>query len=250
MKTQAALLFLALVCIAPHAQAAEGEMSTPAQTMEKSPIAQAAEDFTKDFDEDSARHFTIIYSNYNMLKVVETVQDDVEMATKKCIEVNPEMDGELKARHTAWYESIKPVLAAAEQNVNTMVLSQEYAKPKEIEAFFKKIDKERKKQAGEVKKMPVTSKEACEHLLKTMDSTQEQLIELLEATLVSTPQAVQRALDEREAAEKAEAAKREAEKDNSESAPVEAQSEAEPKLKEEAQEPKAADEKSKPPVSE
>lgn len=195
----------------PLAHAAEEKKPLP-QTPAKNRIVLAAEEFTKDFDEASARHFTIVYSNYNMIKVVETVRDDVEMAVDKCTSVNPEMKDVLKSRYTTWTESIKPVLKEAEQNINTMVLSQDYTEPGEIRNFFKKIDKERDAQNREVQKVPVTTKEACEFLLNTMDSTQNQLIELLQATLVSTPQAVQRALEEEEAAQKAEAEKQEAEK--------------------------------------
>jgi hypothetical protein len=235
MKRYVHLLLLAFILSAPEAQAAEEKMSKPAQPIEKSPIAQAAEDFTKDFDEASARHFTIVYSNYNMLKVVETVQDDVEMAVDKCTSANPAMKDQLSARHTAWKDKIKPVLNEAEQHINTMVLSQEYAKPKDIRDFFKKIDKERKAHDREVKKVPVTTQEACEYLLKTMDSTEQQLVELLQATLVSTPQAVQDALEAQAAEEeaKAKAEKEKAEKETTEPAPAEdkpsSQAPAEPK---------------------
>lgn len=203
------LLGLALIVFAHGAQAEE-KAAKPAQP-EKSPIAVAAEEFTKGFNEDSSRHFSIVYSNYNMIKVVETVENDVGLAVDKCGEVHADMKAPLQDRYKLWKDGIEPIVKQAEEHVNTMVLSQEYAKPSDIRDFFKKIDKERKAHDKDVKKVPVTSKEACEFLLKTMDSTQEQLTSLLQATLVSTPQAVQRALEEEQAAQKAEAEKLEAE---------------------------------------
>lgn len=181
------LSFIGFLGLSLLAGPAAAEKAVP----KENPVVAAAEDFTKDFNEADKRHFGVLYSNYNLVKVVEAVQKDVGAAVGKCGAANPDMKKPLNERHDQWDKAIKPVMKEAEANINNMVFAQDYAKPKKIREFFKLIDKARTEKDAEVEKVPVTSKEACEYLLKTMDSTQENLTNLLQATLISLPQAIQ-----------------------------------------------------------
>lgn len=191
----------------PQDAAKEAPKAEDKPEEKKNPVVAAAEEFTKGFSDVDRRHFNILYGNYNLVKVVETVKGDVALAVGKCGEANADMKQALDDRYAKWGDAIKPVMTEAEANINNMVFAQEYAKPKEIRKFFKLIDKARADKEKEVEKVPVTSKEACEYLLKTMDSTQENMIKLLRATLVSLPQAMQQEEEwekKQKAAEKAD----------------------------------------------
>lgn len=174
---------------APEEKPAPKAERQPSQN--KNAVVAAAEEFTQGFSDEDRRHFNVLYGNYNLVKIVETVQDDVGTAVKKCGEANADMKEPLDKRYDEWRAAIKPVMAEAEANLNNMVFAQDYAQPKKIRKFFKLIDDAREKRDAEVEKVPVTSKEACEYLLKTMDSTQQSMISLLRATLVSLPQIMQ-----------------------------------------------------------
>lgn len=231
-----AVLFFAHFTIVP-AIAEDAE----ATEEKKNSVIAAAEDFMKDLNRRERRHFSVLYGNYNMTKVVETVQGDVGLAVDKCGEDNPDMKEKLKTRYKDWKAAIKPVLTEAGANVNNMVFAQEYAKPAEIRKFFKLIDKTREEHEKQIEKIPVTTPEACQHLLEKMDETQENLIHLLEATLISLPQALQ-AEDEEAIAKEKEKAEKEAAKQAEKEAKEKAKAEAKAaKEKEEAEAAAAAE---------
>lgn len=207
---------IACVCAAASPRAAEAERK-------KNEVVAAAEEFTKNFGDADRRHFNVLYGNYNLVKVVETVRKDVGLAVGKCGEANPEMKEALAKRYGEWQEAIKPVMTEAEANINNMVFAQDYAKPKEIRKFFKMIDEARADRDKNIEKVPVTSKEACEYLLKTMDSTQENMINLLQATLISLPQAMQLEKEMEERKADPQGGETEAEKPAEEKKPAEAE---------------------------
>ncbi|MCC6598069.1 MAG: hypothetical protein IT559_04710 [Alphaproteobacteria bacterium] len=222
MKKLAFIGILGALLTAGSAQAADEKKAAepvtqdaPAAAQKKNPVIEAAADFTKDFSDVEKRHFGVLYGNYNLVKVVETVQKDVGLAANKCGDTNPDMKAALDKRYEEWNAAIKPVMGEAEGNINNMIYAQDYAKPKEIKKFFKFIDKTRADRDKEVEKIPVTSKEACEHLLKTMDSTQASMIQLLQATLISLPQIIQ----EQDAAEQKRQEEEAADKAKEEAAP-------------------------------
>ncbi len=136
------------------------------------------------------KHFFILYNNYNMIGTVKMVQGDVGKAVKACGESNPDMKDKMDARFKTWNEAIEPVVKESEGHAENMVIAQEYAKPKEIKAIFKGLDETRVLANAQVEKTPVTTKEACEYLLNTMDDTQNNFAKLLRSTLISTPVSV------------------------------------------------------------
>ncbi len=172
-------------------------------------VFEAAKDFTAGMDPMSERHFTVLFSNYNLIEVVKTVQDDIGLAVAACGKENAEMQEPMNARFADWKAAIAPIINDAEANVGNMIVAQSYAEPREIKKFFKFVDKTREEREDGVEKVPVTSKEACNFLLKSMDKTQPNMVSLLKQTLVSLPLVMQ---------EQDDAAAREAEADAQENA--------------------------------
>ena len=184
MKHFALLLTTAFFALAPFANAEEPK--EPKGTYaEKSSFVLEAEEFSKDFDETSKRHFTMILSNHNLTEVVKTVAGDVEKAVGKCGEANPDMKVKLEETFKGWGDAIAPSMKEAEANIDNMLEAQD------IRALLKTMDNERTEKEKGIEKNPVSSKEACVHLQKTLGQSQEQLIKLLNSTLVSLPQVVQ-----------------------------------------------------------
>ncbi len=206
----------------------------------KNEVAAAAEEFMKDLNEANQRHFSVLHSNYNMIKVVETVRESVDEAVDACGDANPDMEDALETRFGEWKAAVSPVIKEADANVDNMIVAQEYAKPKEIQKFLKLIDKVRKEQGKLVKRNPVVSAEACQSLLEKMNGTQENMVKLLQSTLVTLPQVMQmmddaeRAKADAKAREQAEKEQAEAEKKAAKEAEKKGQEEAEAKAKEEA----------------
>lgn len=156
---------------------------------------------TKDLDKNSERHFYTIYGSYNVIKVVEDIQAQVGAAVDKCIDANPDMKDALKDRFIAWEDALEPVIDEAEGNVDNMIAAQEYTKPRDIRKLLKFADEARAKKNEDLDKYPVTTPEACEYLRVKMDETQENLITLLESTLISFPRTMVNEIEEDEKAE-------------------------------------------------
>ncbi len=134
---------------------------------------------------DDAKHFFLMYNNYNMIGTVKVVQHDVGNAVKVCGEKNPDMKEAMDTRFKSWNEAVEPVVAEAEGSVNNMIIAQQYTDAAKIKAAFKKLDVARKATNDYAEKVPVTTPEACKHLLDKMDDTQDNLVKLLRTTLVS-----------------------------------------------------------------
>ena len=189
-------------------------------------VSERMSEFTKDFDESSKRHFYALYGSYNLIQVVEDVQEQVENAIDKCIDANPDMKDALKTRYKEWDGVLEPIMDEAEANLDNMIKVQDYAKAREVRKVLKFTDKLRQKTADQVEKYPVTSPEACEYLRAKMDETEDNLTSLLRSTLVSLPQSLIRGEEEEkeaaaEAAKKAEEEAAEAAKKAEEEAKAE-----------------------------
>ena len=198
-------------------------------------VREGIEEFTKDLNRSEKRHFGVIYGNYNLIKVVERIREDVGNAVDACGDENPDIKEEAETRYKAWTEAIDPVLKDAEANVGNMIVAQEYARPRKFDTFFKLVEKARNAHDKDVEKVPVTTLEACQTMIEKMDDTQENLTELLTDTLVSLPHALE-AERQKEAEEKAAQEQAEREKAEKEAAEQKAAEEEAEKAAEEDEE--------------
>ena len=212
MKTLAFILSFAILVFVPLQSFAEDKADEGEKAPVKNEVVAAAEDFIKDLDEPSKRHFTVLYGNYNLITVVEEVEDGIDLAVDACSEANPDMKEALESRFDEWKDAVRPVIKEADAHIGNMILAQDYSKPRKIRKFFKLIDKARKEKSKDVKKMPVTTPEACQSLLEKMNETQGNMTKLLRMTLLSLPQVMQEQ-DEKARAEAEEAAKKKAEEE-------------------------------------
>ncbi len=128
--------------------------------------------------EDNA-HFYAIYTAYNMVGTVGIIKGDVSKAVKACGHNNIDLKDPMKTRLDGWQGKIDPILKETSALISTAMKSQTYAEPDDIEDILDLADKVRKQTRANLKREPVTSLEACQNLLKTMDKTEKELVELL-----------------------------------------------------------------------
>jgi hypothetical protein len=174
--------------------AALGTSAAYAQDKDKaqtSPLVEAHDAFVADLNEANTRHFNILYSNYNIVQVVGEVEASIGKAVQSCGENNPDLKERMDTRLDEWSAAVEPVITDVNAHINNMLFAQEYAKPKAIKKIFKLIDKTRKEHRDSVEKVPVSSAEECEALIKRMDKTQDNMTQILRATLISLPGNIQ-----------------------------------------------------------
>lgn len=146
---------------------------------------EAMKDIGKDLKPADAKHFYMVYQNYNLIETVRAVKSDVTDAVNKCGEVNPDMKDDLNGRFSIWDKEVGGVLDEADGNVKNMLIAQDYADPKKIRKVFDILDEARTMTRDSVHRTPVTTKESCTYLRDKMSQTRENLVRLLQTTLIS-----------------------------------------------------------------
>lgn len=220
MKHISKILFVALALIgvgnihAPYAQAEEAQTENAPVNQEgleqideerKRAMRDASNKayglinaMMKDLSLKQQQHFTLTYSNYNIIQTVRIVRNDVSTAVQKCGENNPDMKASMDSRFSEWEQAVDPVLTEAKSNLDNMLIAQDYGSKQQMDEIFEAIDQSRDVGEGSIKKIPVTTPEACTYLRDKMDETQEGMVKLLRNTLISYPRMFSDSFDESE----------------------------------------------------
>ncbi|MFN3700493.1 MAG: hypothetical protein ACK4VI_03110 [Alphaproteobacteria bacterium] len=176
------------------AKAQAEEMKSQSQLLRK--LTDDIKDLTESLDPPSRAHFYMIYNNHNLISTVKRVREDVSGAVNKCSESNPEIEERIRARYAQWEEAVNEKIESAKGNIDNMTIAQDYAPEEKIRSIMKMSDDLRDETMAKMERIPVTTLEACEYLLNKMDETQANMVNLLEATLVSVPQAIHETLED------------------------------------------------------
>ncbi|MCD8563139.1 MAG: hypothetical protein LRY54_03655 [Alphaproteobacteria bacterium] len=179
----------------------------------KADLAAKLEALRKRLDEKQNRHFGIIYNNHNLIETVKTVQGDVGKAVEACSGKNPDLADKMKSRFDDWKTAVNAKMKEAEDLTNSMILAQDYASKEEMAETLKASDLMRTHSQTIYEKVPVTSHEACEYLYEKMQETKDNMVSMLGTTLISVPQEMQKADEERPDDKKPEESKSEPEKE-------------------------------------
>lgn len=183
---------------APAAPAAAAPVATPAapavaakpKVAKPAPVQapeerldQKTEDMMKGLTEEQLKQFAIIRTAHGTLRAVDDVRASLERAVKSCTAANPDMKDEMSERFQSWKNAILPVVRQGESKLDKMILSQEFARPSKIRAYFKAFDDMVKAKNSEFTEVPVSSKEACKAMNKNMDKSQRIMGGLITETL-------------------------------------------------------------------
>lgn len=148
----------------------------------------------------------ILRNKYSTIKVIGVVEKEVGTAVKACGKENPDLKDKMDTRFDQWKSNVMPIIETADKLLQKDIDAQKSIEPKEFRRVMKLSDEAYEYNNKQVVKQVVTTKEACQGLLDSMDRTENDMIARLEQTLL--PESVIR---ERGAAiERANAAKKKA----------------------------------------
>ena len=142
---------------------------------------------TKDLSPVETGHFERIYSTHSLIGTVKSVRKNVETGIIRCGENNPGMKTIMDERFTGWDGAVTPLLEEAQGNLNNMIIAQDYADKKDIDAVLNTLDDMRKHAENTIDRVPVSTPEACLALQNTMDDTQDNMLKILRSTLITLP---------------------------------------------------------------
>jgi hypothetical protein len=156
--------------------------------------------------------FFILRNKYSVLRVIRIVGRDIGNAVKSCGSKNPDMKDKMEGRFKQWQGAVDPILDSAKKTLDQDIENQKIVDVKKARTVLKLNDEAYEFGDKQIAKTPVTTKEACQGLLDSMDRTEDQMVTLLQQTLL--PESVIRKrgedMDRKKAAADIAAKKREA----------------------------------------
>jgi hypothetical protein len=137
----------------------------------------------KGLDSNQLKQFAAIENSHGTIRAVEDVQQSISRAVESCSKANPDIKDSLSSRFEEWKEALRPVMQKGRSKLDKMILLQGFSQPSQVRAYLKKFDAAVIYRNQGIKAVPVTAKEDCQKLQKSMGKTQDDLIELLTETL-------------------------------------------------------------------
>jgi hypothetical protein len=147
--------------------------------------------------------FLLIREKYSIIKTIGIAERDIGDAVKSCGKNNPGMKDKMQSRFKQWQDAVNPIITAAEKNLDNELNSQKVVEVSVAKNIFKLQDEAYAYNEKMTTKQVVTTAEACQGLLDSMDRTEDNMITLLEKTLL--PESVIRQQYERGQKEKMKA---------------------------------------------
>jgi hypothetical protein len=178
----AALLFFAFNPAASHAQENKEE-----KKVESTPITEwiAAENALLDtLPKQNQKIFFVLRNKHSVIRTIGVVRRDIKNAVKACGKENPNLKKPMNERFKEWENAVMPILDEAKKFLEIELKEQEAFHVSDYRYVTKLNDKAFEFSESKVTKTPVTSQEACEGLLKSMNDTEDNLINILQDILL------------------------------------------------------------------
>lgn len=201
---------VALAVLAMPVMAQEGKQ-------EETPITKwiAAENALLDsMPKSNQEVFFVLRNKHSVIRTLGVVHRDIKNAVKACSKNNKDMKASMEDRLEDWENAVLPILKDAEKLLKVEVKEQEAFHSSDYNHVMKLNDEAFKFSESKIQKTPVTTPEACQGLLDSMDETEDNLVGILQDMLL--PEEVVR-----ERVEQAKAAEEQAEEDAAEKSEAE-----------------------------
>ena len=183
------LFLAALVLLMPLS--ARADKPTPATPVDR--LNKATKQMLEGLDKNQMMQFAAIRDAHGIIRAVENVEKTLYEGTKSCAAHNPDMIKTSTSRFELWKSEIDPLIAQAKDRVNQMAKYQSFAKQADVKNYLKLLDAAVLYKTGNVKTIPVKSKEECIAMLKKMDATRNDLKSSLIENLGLDKELVQKA---------------------------------------------------------
>jgi basic membrane lipoprotein Med (substrate-binding protein (PBP1-ABC) superfamily) len=162
-----------------------GCLSSPVMA-EETPLSileKANTDMAKGLDENQVKQFSAINNSYAIIRSVDDVQHSISLAVESCSNAHPDLKESISNRFEVWKDTIRPVMKKARTKLDKMILLQSFAQPSEVRAYLKKFESAVIFRNQKIKSAPIEKAEDCKKLQSSMDTTQNNLVNLITENL-------------------------------------------------------------------
>ncbi len=134
----------------------------------------------------------VMRNKYSVIRVIEIVKRDIGNAVQSCSKENPGMKGKMNTRFDQWKGNVDPILKSAAELLQKDIDAQKNVDAGAFRNVLKLNDEAYEDGEKHVVKKVVTSADACERLVGSMDRTENEMVTLLEQTLLPESVIIQR----------------------------------------------------------
>lgn len=177
---KARLFFLAalavLMCLSPALTRAADEETAAKESIE---LKSVTEKLTKNMSANELLQFRAIEQTYRTIRAVEDVDGALASAVKSCGREHPDLKSQLNNDLLSWRAQLRPTMKQARSKLDQMVLYQSYDSPGNVRAYLKLFDRAAVANADNIKPVPITQREDCLKLEKSMNESEVSLRDLL-----------------------------------------------------------------------
>jgi len=145
---------------------------------------KAEKELLATMDRGNQEVFFVLRNKHSVIRSVEIVHRDIAVAVKACGKENAELKSAMSDRLKQWEGVVKPILKTAKKVLETELKEQEAFHITDYQHVIKLNDHAFNYSDKAIDKQLVTTPEACEGLLKSMDRTEDKLVNLLQAILL------------------------------------------------------------------
>lgn len=169
---------------APKKDDAKKEASPPASKTPLNAWMDAENAMIEPLSNKQKESVFILRNKHSVIRVIRVVERDVKAAVQSCGKNNPGMKERMDARFKQWRNAVTPILDTAQKQLDKDINAQKMVDAKEFKRVLKLNDAAYEYSEKQIVKKPVTTAEACENLVKSMDRTENEMIMLLRQTLL------------------------------------------------------------------
>ena len=171
----------------PQSEAAP-EMVQKNINMKAGPKLKELEEYTaillNGLEPAQAQYIYNIRQQFGMIRSVQVIRTDVENAVESCSAENPDLKSKMTERFESWNDVIVPKLAVADVALKDAIQRQTFRPTVRLSMLLDYVQEAFEERDAQIKKVPVTTAEACGSLLESMDETEGNLKELIEGVIV------------------------------------------------------------------
>lgn len=128
--------------------------------------------------------FFIVRNKHSVIRSLRVVRDDISKAVKGCSKENPELKKDINTRFKDWENAVLPILKEAEKFLKQEIDSQEVVYPSDFKYVLDLNDKAYEYGNSKMDKRVLTDEKSCTKLMASMDRSENELITLLQETLL------------------------------------------------------------------
>lgn len=161
--------------------------ATPAPKKNPTPVdewVEAENAMIDKLSEDDQAKIFIMRNKHSVIRAIGVVERDIGAAVEACGKNNPDMKDSMSERYKQWQNAVNPIIKTAQKNLDASINSQKIVKASEFKKVLKLNDMAFEYGDKMTVKKPVSSKDACEKLVKSMDKSEDEMVTLLRQSLL------------------------------------------------------------------